>query len=379
VLARTSPGRPGPRVLIITPDYPPVHGGIQALMGKLAEKLPVPATRVVTLNASGAQEYDSARGVDVRRARIGAGRNRVRIAALSARAGAETLGFRPDVLLLGHVAAAPAGAVLRRGLGVPVVTYVHADEFDAWPRRCSFAMRNCDAVIAVSRHSEQMAITSGAGTDRVHRILHGVDLPVVDRDGERRAQAAPTVLTVARMTHLYKGHDVMLRAMALVREHLPDARWVVVGDGPLRSLYEQTARELGIEAAVVFTGEVDDASRDAWFRRAHVFAMPARVAPDGLGGEGFGLAYLEAAAHGLPVVAADAGGALDAVDPERTGLLIDPGDHVALAQALVSLLGNPERARAMGEAGIRWAAGFPWQATADRVADVLRTVTAANG
>jgi phosphatidylinositol alpha-1,6-mannosyltransferase len=93
-----------------------------------------------------------------------------------------------------------------------------------------------------------------------------------------------------------------------------------------------------------------------------------------VGGEGFGIAYLEAAAHGLPVVAANEGGALDAVDPERTGLLVDPADHVALAEALAGLLTDPDRARAMGDAGIRWAAGFPWRNTVERVATVLRTV-----
>jgi phosphatidylinositol alpha-1,6-mannosyltransferase len=282
------------------------------------------------------------------------------------------------VLLLGHVAAAPIAAALRCLTAVPAVTYVHADEFRVWPRRCSFAMSHSDAVIAVSRHSERMAIASGASPDRVHQIHNGVDLPVIDRDHEMRGDAPPTVLTVARMTDLHKGHDVMLRAMPLVLRRVPNARWVVVGDGPLKFSYQQTARDLGIDAAVLFQGEVDDAERDTWFRRAHVFAMPTRVPPGGLGGEGFGIAYLEAAAHRLPVVAANEGGAIDAVDAGRTGTLIDPTDHVALAEALVSLLADPERARGMGEAGFRWAARFLWQATAERVADVLRSAATGN-
>jgi phosphatidyl-myo-inositol dimannoside synthase len=176
------------------------------------------------------------------------------------------------------------------------------------------------------------------------------------------------------MRDAHKGHDVMLQAMTLVRRRVPEARWVVVGDGPLRPRYEQLARQLGIGGAVDFVGPAADAERDAWLRRADVFAMPTRL-PDGArGGEGFGIAYLEAAAHGLPVVAANAGGARDAVAPGATGLLVDPTDHREVADALVSLLAEPARARAMGERAIAWAAGFAWQRTADQVADVLLAV-----
>jgi phosphatidylinositol alpha-1,6-mannosyltransferase len=180
------------------------------------------------------------------------------------------------------------------------------------------------------------------------------------------------VLTVARMQDLHKGHDVMLRAMPLVRNAVPDARWVVLGDGPLRGTYEADARRLGVDDAVSFLGAVGDGERDGWFRRADVFAMPTRLPADGLGGEGFGIAYLEAAAYGLPVVAANAGGALDAVDAGRTGLLVAPDDHRQVAGALISLLGDLEYARAMGARAVEWAATFPWQRTADRVAAVLR-------
>jgi phosphatidylinositol alpha-1,6-mannosyltransferase len=86
--------------------------------------------------------------------------------------------------------------------------------------------------------------------------------------------------------------------------------------------------------------------------------------------------YLEAAAHRLPVVAANEGGALDAVDPTSSAVLVDPRDHVALADALVGLLSDPARARKLGDAGYAWAANFSWPATASRVAAVLRSVSA---
>jgi phosphatidylinositol alpha-1,6-mannosyltransferase len=361
-------------VLVITPDYPPAHGGIQTLMGKLAELLPVRALELVTLSASGADAYDARRPVAVWRVEAGAGERRIRIAALSARALERATLRRPDVALLGHVAAAPAGALMRWGFGIPTVTYAHAEEFRVSPRRSAFGMRHTDAVIAISRHTERMACAAGAAADRVHLIHHGVDPPPPGAGSPRRDPEPPTVLTVARMQDPHKGHDVMLRAMSLVRRRLPDARWVVLGDGPLRSRYEDLARRLGLDGAVAFMGAVGDGERDDWLRRAHVFALPTRLPDGSRGGEGFGIAYLEAAAYGLPVIAANAGGAVDAVDPGRTGLLIDPTDHTQVADALVSLLAAPDKARAMGARGAAWAARFPWQRTADQVAAVLEAV-----
>jgi phosphatidylinositol alpha-1,6-mannosyltransferase len=104
--------------------------------------------------------------------------------------------------------------------------------------------------------------------------------------------------------------------------------------------------------------------------------MPSRLPPGGLGGEGFGIAYLEAAARGLPVVAGDEGGAVDAVDPGRSAYMVDPRDHVSVAEAIAGLLECQQAAHALGEAGRRWASKFTWPATAARVAEVLRSVAA---
>jgi phosphatidylinositol alpha-1,6-mannosyltransferase len=223
-------------------------------------------------------------------------------------------------------------------------------------------------VIAVSAHSERLAVDAGADPARVHRVLNGVDLPV----GPRTQPAArPTIVTVARLEDSYKGHDVMIRALPLLRARIPDVEWLVVGDGKLRPGLERLAVEAGVGDAVRFLGELSDADRDAALQRARVFAMPSRLPPGGVGGEGFGIAYLEAAAHGLPVVAGDVGGALDAVVDGETGILVDPEDPAAVAEALTALLLDPDHARALGEAGARRAQDFAWPAVARRFEDIV--------
>jgi phosphatidylinositol alpha-1,6-mannosyltransferase len=187
----------------------------------------------------------------------------------------------------------------------------------------------------------------------------------------------PTLLTVGRLSERYKGHDVVLRALPLVMAGVPDARWVVVGEGPLRAELEARAAAYGVRDRVHFTGQVPDVERDGWFRRAQVFVMPAR-APVAGAGEGFGIVFLEANLHGLPVVAGGVGGALDAVVDGVTGILVDPTDHVAVADAVVDLLRDPEKARSMGASGAaRARQDFGWPEVAARVGAVLRSVARA--
>src|SRR4051794_4102848 len=123
--------------------------------------------------------------------------------------------------------------------------------------------------------------------------------------------------------------------------------------------------------AALFTGSVSDAERDDWFRRSHVFAMPSRLPARRPGGEGFGIVFLEAGANGLPLVAGGVGGALDAVRDGETGLLVDPTDHLAVADACVELLADPKRATQMARAGRAFAEAHSWPAVTERVEKLL--------
>jgi phosphatidylinositol alpha-1,6-mannosyltransferase len=356
---------PNLNALILTPDFPPDPGGIQVLMRRLVDELERVDATVVTLDSPLGAQLDSEVPAEVRRVRWNGGRRRrVAVARLNAAGLRLALRKRPGVVLSGHAVTAPACAAARRATGAATVQYVHGDEFRARPRLLRFAVRRADAVIAVSSYARTMALDSGVAAERVHVIHPGVDAPP-PRAGRRAEQ--PTVVTVARLSDRYKGHDEMLRALPLIRERVPAARWVVIGDGPLRPELEAQARSEGVADAVDFLGELPDAERDAWLDAAHVFAMPSRLPAEGVGGEGFGIVYLEAGAHQMPVVAGAVGGALDAVVDGETGLLVDPTDRTALAAAISGLLVDPQRAAALGEAGARRARELSWQRHAQLV------------
>ena len=355
-----------PRVLVVTPDFPPARGGIQVLVHRLVTSWERVDAHVVTLAARGASNgYRSVQRVRAPRVVD----RRTEVAVLNAAAVAEGLRFRPHVVLSAHVATSPAATVLKRVLGTPYVQYLHGKEVTARRGLTAFALREADAAVAVSRYTESLALELGADPARVHRIPPGVDLAPPPARGPR----APVAVMVARLDERYKGHDVVLRALPLVRARVPDARLVVVGDGALRPYYEGLAASFGVASAVEFAGAVDDDAKAALLERAAAFLMPSRVEPNG-GGEGFGIVYLEAATRGVPVVAGNVAGALDAVRDGETGLLVDPTDHVAVADALTRLLSRADDAAALGGAGVEHAVQFAWPTIARRVEDVVLSV-----
>ncbi len=354
------------RVAVFTPDFPPARGGIQHLVYRLTEHIERFEPLVVTIDQPGAPEFDLRQAFEVERARR-TKRRSIAIGLLNAHALRSAIRFRPDVILNAHIVTSPAAALLARTMGVPFVQYVYAAEVGARPRLARFAVRSAAITIAISRHTEELALAVGAPVQRLRHIPPGVDPP--SQTGQRATR--PTILTVARLESRYKGFDVMCRALPLVLARVPDAEWVIVGDGPLRGEIERLAAAHGLDGAVRFVGRVPDDERDGWLQRAHLFAMPSRLPAQRLGGEGFGIVYLEAGANGLPVVAGNVGGALDAVIDQRTGLLVDPADHVAVADAISELLRNPARAAALGRAGEEHAREFSWPRIAERVEKVL--------
>ena len=321
---------------------------------------------VVTFDHPDARASDPEQGVDVLRAPRSS-IPRVSNSMLNAFALREAYRLHPELTLSGHIVGSPAAAVLAR-FGIPFVQYLHGDEVPERPRLSKFAVTRAAANIAVSGYTGELAIEAGADPAHLHHIPPGVDLPA-SRRAERSSR--PTVVTVARLTDRYKGHDVMIRALARIRASVPDARWIVIGDGPLRAELIELARVHGVSDSVVFTGWLSDSERDAWLDRAHVFAMPSRLPPRGRGGEGFGIVYLEAAAHTLPVVAGNVGGASDAVIDGATGLLVDPTNAEAVADAIVELLLDRGKADSLGSAGAARAGKFAWPQIAAQVEDVL--------
>jgi len=168
------------------------------------------------------------------------------------------------------------------------------------------------------------------------------------------------IVTVGRLAgkERYKGHDLILEALALLKSKGIVIRYNVVGSGDDLGRLQLRVAELGIGEQVVFHGYLLDREAEKIYARCSVFAMPSHIIQrerELWSGEGLGLVYLEAAGHGLPVIACDEGGQRDCVIDGKTGFLVrpDPGEIAAKVEYLMR---NREECRKMGEEGRRFVA-----------------------
>lgn len=350
-----------------TPDFPPRKGGIQLLCQRLVEHSGF-SYEVVALGDVGSGKHSRDTRSVIRVAWTGD--RHLAVMALNATTIRRALATRPDAVVSAHIVAGPGALAVQRLTGTPAIQYLHSSELGARPRLTRVISRAAAASIAVSEFTKKQAVTLGAPSERLRVILPGVD-------AARAIEAGPalngrrTIITVARLEDRYKGFDVLVRALPLVQARVPDVRWVLVGDGPLRHEIAALAAGLGVSHLVTFAGMVDDRSRDRLLAQADVFAMPSRLIPGGRGGEGFGIAYLEAGVHRLPCVVGNVGGAAEAVVNGETGLAVDPTDHVAVADALSKLLINPELRDRLGEGGHRRALDLSWTRMAREVDQLI--------
>jgi phosphatidylinositol alpha-1,6-mannosyltransferase len=175
------------------------------------------------------------------------------------------------------------------------------------------------------------------------------------------------VVSVSRLV-TRKGHDRLIEAWPAVLRAVPDAALLVVGDGPARRHLQRRADKRAHRNSITFTGTVPADELPAYLAAGDVFALPIRDRWGGLETEGLGLAVLEASAAGLPVVVGRSGGTPSAVRDGQTGHLVDGKDRAGIAAAVIGLLTDPDRARAMGAAGRAWVeSAWSWDALAARL------------
>lgn len=191
---------------------------------------------------------------------------------------------------------------------------------------------------------------------RIEVVHYGIDVSQCDLEPSAGNVRLPPafqgddiclLLCVARVD-LDKGHDVLLKAFVKVLAEFPSARLAVVGDGPLLDDTLKLCAELGLRETVLFVGKVSDVERWAWYQACDVFVMPSRCEKRW---EGMGLVYLESNLFGKPCVGGHEGGVPEAIDHEKTGLIVDPRNPDAVAAGILQLLRDPAYAFQLGAAG----------------------------
>ena len=259
---------------------------------------------------------------------------------------------QPDMVLLTHVSLLPFLRLVRR-LAPRARTAVLTHGIEVWSPlvpAVQHALQQADSVVAPSEYTAvQLREQSSILPSRLMVLPHGLDPTWAAAADQHAARSTvPTLLSVGRLNTVDrpKGIEVVLRAMPHILERVPEARYVVAGDGDDRLRLEHLAASLGVASRVEFLGDVGGTDLIRLYTEADVFVLPSQK-------EGFGIVFAEAMWLGLPVVAARAGAAEEVVEDGVTGILVPPNTDEQLASAVSGLLLlEPERRR-MGAAGRR--------------------------
>ncbi len=371
------------RTLIVTNDFPPRRGGIQAFVHALATRFPEGTVTVYAPKWQGAAEFDAAQPFPVVRHPTSL---MLPVPTVARRAAQIIREQAIDTVLFG--AAAPLGLItpsLRRAGVIRAVALTHGHEagWAALPGARSVLRRIGKEVDTLTYLGEYFRTRLARALDpqaaaRMVRLAPGVDVaefhPGVGGAGARerlQLHDRPVVVCVSRLVPR-KGQDTLIQAWPKVLAEVPGATLLLVGGGPYRKRLERLASQLGVSAQVLFTGPVPGPDLPACYDAGDVFAMPCRTRRGGLDVEGLGIVYLEASATGLPVIGGDSGGAPDAILDGETGYVVPGGDVAATASRVTELLKDPAKARAMGEKGLAWVdREWRWDLAAARLMSIL--------
>ncbi|MDT0444077.1 glycosyltransferase family 4 protein [Streptomyces johnsoniae] len=381
------------KTLIVTNDFPPRPGGIQAFLHSMALRLD-PRQLVVYASTWGRDgeearavaEFDAEQPFPVVRdhaTTLLPTRRATRRATALLRAhgctavwfgAAAPLGLMAPALRAagaerlvatthGHEAGwaqLPGARALLRRIGSSTDTLTYLGEYTRSRIAGAVSADAAARMVQLPPGVDEKTFHPGSGGDAVRARLGLTDRPVV--------------VCVSRLVPR-KGQDTLIRALPRVLAAQPETVLLIVGGGPYRADLEKLAARLGVTASVLFTGAVPWEELPAHFGAGDVFAMPCRTRRGGLDVEGLGIVYLEASATGLPVVAGDSGGAPDAVLDGETGWVVRGGGDAApaeTAERVLTLLGDAELRRRMGERGRAWIEErWRWDLLVDRLRDLL--------
>jgi phosphatidylinositol alpha-1,6-mannosyltransferase len=367
------------RHLLVTNDFPPKHGGIQAYLWELWRRLPPDDVTVLTTPHPEARTWDAAQPFRVVR-----DRDRVllptpplaqRITRLAREVGAKLIVLDP---------ALPVGLLGPR-LSIPYALVLHGAEVTV-PGRLpvsqqvmSSVLRGAQVIIAAGGYPAFEARRAARCALPIVVVPPGVDAkrfrplaPDERADVRRRLGLDPDGRVIVGVSRLVprKGFDTLLKAASRLVATRPDLEVAIAGGGRDRQRLERVAAEQ--QAPVRFLGRVPDDDLPSVYAAGDVFAMLCRDRWGGLEQEGFGIVFLEAAACGVPQVAGHSGGSDEAVVDGVTGRVVHGDDPLAVAAALAPMLDDAALRHRMGDAArARAIEEFDYTRLAARLADAL--------
>ena len=366
------------KVLLYSHEFPPFLGGLATTSLKLAEGISNKGNDLTALVPSygGEQKaFDDASDFNIKRIPLLGNKLVKGIPFVPQIIGFFFLAYylkkiRPDVVLFVTEEAESVGGLVSnfisfrsvvRVAGSGIVTCFHGSSFHKsilkYPM--STLYKKTDRVVAVSNYTKSLLEDIGVNSGKIRVIYNGVysslltDPVNIDSVESLRQKYGiektdRIIVTIARVLPR-KGQDNVIRSIPKILEEVPGLKYLVVGEGKYKKDFEQLADDLGVADKVIFTGGVENSRINDYLDLSDIFIMPNRLWNNKV--EGLPNAIIEASARGLPVIAGNHSGSVEAVVHGETGFLVEAEDPEKIGEALIELLTDKEKLESFGKNG----------------------------
>lgn len=257
-------------------------------------------------------------------------------------------------------------AQLSKDRDIPLFCFAHGNEVLPSPdslkkeKRIRKALTNASKIIAISKSTAELVKHYISNEEKCTVIYNLVPLPenlaYSDSDLEKIKQykGDPTLLTLGRIEPR-KGHDQVIKCLPRIKKEHPNIKYWIAGKGADQSRLKKLALDLDVSEQVVFWGSIDESVKNLLLKQATLMVMPNRHEEKSRSIEGFGLVYIEAAYHHLPVIAGKSGGAAEAVTDGVTGVLCEGNNLKDVELTILNSLRQLDKMKAYAKVGYKHA------------------------
>ena len=240
-------------------------------------------------------------------------------------------------------------------------------------KRVLNVLNNVEVVVANSKYTKNLAIQCGVDENRVIVINPGVD-PIeelnkksLDKVENLLKHKSPRLITVSRFDKR-KNHEKVIMALRNLKQIYPSIVYICIGSGDEEENIKKIVEELDLSEQVMFFKNISNQLKNSLLAKSNIFVMPSIIYKKSV--EGFGIAYIEAAQYGIPSLGGVDGGASDAIDHEKTGLICDGNNLDAIYSSITSMLENNKYLE-YGKAAKENSKRFSWDKIIHEYKDIL--------
>ena len=240
-------------------------------------------------------------------------------------------------------------------------------------KRVLEVLNNVETVVANSEYTKDLAIELGVKEDKIVVINPGVDKveeldkKTLDKVDNLLKHKSPRLITVSRFDKR-KNHEKVIMALRNLKQIYPSIVYICVGNGDEEENIKKLVAELGLQPQVMFFKDISNELKNALVAKSNIFVMPSIIHKKSV--EGFGIAFVEAAQYGLPSLGGEDGGAADAIEHQKTGLICDGNELDEVYSSINSMLENNKYLE-YGKAAKENFAKFKWNTIIEEYKKIL--------